>query len=60
LDFDRRNARPALLGLCLLALAACGVEGAPKRPEPKPESAPEPGVTISGYAEMGVAGGKLY
>jgi hypothetical protein len=57
LDFVRPNAAPALIGLCLLALAACGVEGSPNRPEPKPESAPEAGVTVSGYAEMGVVGG---
>jgi hypothetical protein len=60
LDLDRQSARFALLGLCLLALAACGVEGAPKRPDPKPDPDPEPGITVSGYAEMGIVGGDRY
>jgi hypothetical protein len=33
--------------VCLLLLQACGVDGAP--------TAPEPGVTISGTAQMGIA-----
>ena len=38
---------PRLALLCLLALAACGVDGAPQ--------APADGLTISGSAEMGIA-----
>ena len=34
----------------LAALAACGVDGPPTRPEP----APEPGLTVSGEARIGV------
>ena len=39
----------AALGL-LVFLAACGVDGAPTPPEPKPQS----GVTIGGDARVGV------
>jgi hypothetical protein len=38
--------------LALGLLAACGVDGAPERPEPRPA----PGVTISGTVSVGVAG----
>lgn len=38
---------PRLALLCLLALAACGVDGAPE--------APAAGLTVSGSAAMGVA-----
>jgi len=41
--------------LALLALAACGVDGAP-RPPSEVEEAREPGLTISGSAEIGVGG----
>lgn len=37
----------------LTALAACGVDGAPERPEEKSTS----GITITGKAEVGIAGG---
>ncbi|MGC9368644.1 MAG: argininosuccinate lyase [Paracoccaceae bacterium] len=37
----------ALLGL----LAACGADGAPERP------GAEPGITVSGGAEIGITGG---
>jgi predicted small lipoprotein YifL len=39
----------ALLGF----LAACGVDGPPERPEPRPA----PGITVTGSAEIGVTGG---
>jgi len=38
---------PRLALLCLLALAACGVDGAPQPPAD--------GVTVTGSAQMGVA-----
>ena len=38
--------------LSLGLLAACGADGAPERPEPRPA----PGVTLSGTVSMGVAG----
>ncbi|MGI3169188.1 argininosuccinate lyase [Pseudooceanicola sp. C21-150M6] len=42
--------------LCLIVIAAfvsaCGVDGEPERPEPQPR--PEPGISVSGYATMGV------
>jgi hypothetical protein len=38
---------PRFALLCLLALAACGVDGAPQPPAS--------GVTLSGSAEMGMA-----
>lgn len=38
--------RVALLLFCLAALPACGVDGAPERPEP--------GVQITGEAQFGV------
>ncbi len=41
----------ALTALSLLT--ACGVDGDPTHPEPRPE----PGITISGTVEVGVAGG---
>jgi hypothetical protein len=42
------------LSLCaiFLALAACGADGAPDRPDPRPA----PGLTITGTVEMGVGG----
>lgn len=39
--------------LSILALAACGVDGAPERPE---RAAPSPGLAISGTASVGVSG----
>ena len=40
----------AALALMLAALAACGVDGAPTRPEPTPA----PGIHVSGEARIGV------
>ncbi|GLK63070.1 MULTISPECIES: hypothetical protein [Paracoccus] len=40
----------ALFALILATLAACGVDGPPTRPE----STPEPGLHISGEAQIGV------
>jgi len=42
---------PALMITALLA--ACGVDGSPTHPEPRPA----PGVSISGAVEIGVVGG---
>lgn len=43
------NALRALIALTLFAvLAACGVDGAPEKPEPKPA------VTVTGSARAGV------
>ncbi|MFV1878746.1 argininosuccinate lyase [Nioella sp.] len=42
---------PALMITALLT--ACGVDGSPTHPEPRPT----PGVSISGTVEIGVAGG---
>lgn len=39
--------------LSILALTACGVDGAPDRPEP---AGITPGVSITGTAEIGVSG----
>lgn len=36
----------------LLALAACGVDGPPRSPEPT-----HPGVTLTGAVKVGVSGG---
>ena len=36
--------------MALLLLAACGVDGEPERPEPRP------GVTVTGTIGMGIAG----
>jgi hypothetical protein len=41
---------PALVVTALLA--ACGVDGSPTHPQPRPE----PGISISGTVEIGVAG----
>ncbi|WP_022705832.1 hypothetical protein [Paracoccus zeaxanthinifaciens] len=38
--------------MALLALGACGVDGAPKRPADKPAQS---GITISGDARIGIA-----
>jgi len=40
--------------LVVLSLAACGVDGEPTRPNPKPER-PSTGVTVSGTARIGVS-----
>ena len=43
-----------LLATALLGwLAACGVDGPPERPEPRPSA----GITVTGAAEIGVTGG---
>ncbi len=43
--------------LCaLVGLTACGVDGPPMPPEDDRDR-PEPGISISGTAEFGVAGG---
>lgn len=42
--------RVASLMLALATLAACGADGPPTRPEP----APEPGLTVTGSAYVGV------
>ncbi|MBT0779004.1 MULTISPECIES: hypothetical protein [Paracoccus] len=44
----------AAFALILATLAACGVDGAPTRPEPAREAIREPGVHISGEARFGV------
>lgn len=41
------------LGLVAM-LAACGADGPPTRPEPK-DTTPEPGISIHGSVDMGVA-----
>nr|WP_255703000.1 argininosuccinate lyase [Roseivivax sp. GX 12232] len=41
------------MALSLLALAACGADGAPERPDPDPE--PRRGISVSGSVETGVA-----
>lgn len=46
-----RNA--ALAVICLLGLAACGADGPPTAPAPK--EAPKSGVSVSGYARVGVS-----
>lgn len=38
----------------LLALAGCGIDGAPERPIPGEEGGP--GLTISGDAQLGISG----
>ncbi|WP_050761275.1 hypothetical protein [Jannaschia sp. CCS1] len=42
-----------LVVLSILALTACGVDGAPERPE---RAATTPGLSISGTAEIGISG----
>ncbi|WP_298295812.1 argininosuccinate lyase [uncultured Litoreibacter sp.] len=37
--------------ITLATLAACGVDGEPVKPEPKPK----PGISITGRAEIGIA-----
>ncbi len=44
--------RPILL-ISLLALAACGADGAPVPPS---QSAAQPGLTIAGQAKVGIVG----
>ena len=46
-----------LLALCCLALLpACGVDGPPIPPSQVPATVPEPGIAISGQAQIGVVG----
>jgi len=47
------KARLLAAALVLTALAACGVDGEPERPEPRPASA----ISVSGTAEIGISGG---
>ena len=47
--------RRILLAALLLALAGCGADGPPVPPTDTPH--PEPGVTVSGTASVGVVGG---
>ena len=48
-------ALPAALLAALLSLAACGVDGAPERPAPKPApKTPGYSVTVGGDAQIGV------
>jgi len=44
--------KAASLFATLLALAACGVDGPPRSPEPT-----HPGVTVTGAVKVGVSGG---
>jgi hypothetical protein len=37
----------------LMAVTACGVDGAPERPEPRPQG----GIAITGTTETGATGG---
>ena len=46
--------RFVLLSLSLLALAACGADGAPEPPAAKAAQTPSSGVKISGDARVGV------
>lgn len=43
----------AFCTLVLLALAGCGADGEPERPE---AATPEPGLSISGRVEVGIVG----
>jgi uncharacterized protein YggE len=45
-----RSLRLTALAALLALTAACGVDGPPTRPEP----APEPGLSVSGEAQIGV------
>ena len=46
--------RYLMLCLALVTLAGCGADGAPVRPDPKPEAS-GPGVRVSGSGGFGVA-----
>lgn len=45
--------RTTLMLALLAGLSACGVDGRPTAPEPRPA----PGVSITGTAEIGITGG---
>ncbi|NRB00528.1 MAG: hypothetical protein HRU32_12030 [Rhodobacteraceae bacterium] len=45
-----------LVVLCA-GLAACGLDGPPAQPEGTLSSSPQPGITVSGDARIGVVGG---
>jgi predicted small lipoprotein YifL len=47
------TARTLAALIVLVTLAACGADGEPERPEPRPAQ----GVTITGTAEVGLTGG---
>ena len=47
--------RMVTLCLAALTLAACGVDGAPTRPTD--DTPAKPGVSVTGTAEIGIAGG---
>ena len=40
--------------IAALLVAGCGVDGAPIRPQAKTELQPEPGLSVSGEARIGV------
>ncbi|MFP4328623.1 MAG: argininosuccinate lyase [Paracoccaceae bacterium] len=49
--------KPILAGILLLALCACGADGTPERPERDRHGAavsPGDGLTLSGYARVGI------
>ncbi|MEM7723239.1 MAG: argininosuccinate lyase [Pseudomonadota bacterium] len=51
--------RALTLTCCLLSLAACGIDGEPRRPEPRELRTDLPGgtsITVTGQAEFGIAG----
>ncbi|WP_155774038.1 argininosuccinate lyase [Rhodovulum sp. MB263] len=50
----RRGGLAAFALTLLVALGGCGIEGKPERPQPAPS---EPGLSVSGTAEMGVVRG---
>ena len=53
---ELKHFAPILMSLSLLsAVSACGVDGAPTRPDPKEERV-KTGLTITGEAETGVIG----
>ena len=45
--------RATLIVALLMGLPACGVDGRPTPPEPRPTT----GISVTGTAEMGIVGG---